>query len=88
MGFAIFFDISSKKMAMAANRISSRFVNRWFEIIHFYDFDGFAVSSGTSCRVPSATKNLFLKKKVRETEGFSGTFQKDFFASRARLRLC
>ena len=43
---------------------------------------GFAASSGTSCRVPSATRKLFLKKKVRETEGFSGTFQKDFFASR------
>ena len=28
--------------------------------------------------MPPAAKNLFLKKKVRETEGFSWIFQKDF----------
>ena len=38
--------------------------------------------------VPSATKKLFLKKKVRETEGFSWTFQKDFFSLRgAQVRV-
>ena len=79
MGFAIFLTLRQKNWQWLQTDVKDcLFINK-LRKRSFFDLTASPSVARLRSRMPSATKNLFLKKKVRETEGFSGTFQKDFF---------